>query len=173
MRNYLYAIIFTLVISHAFSLDVTNLRKMLYESKDNTQVAKLFFKQMSMVKNSDEPLLVGFKAMSYFMLCQVTYNPLSKINYFNQGKYFLKSAIQNDQHNIELLFFRFTIQNNAPSILGYSDDLVSDKLILANYLKDNSGNSKRDHDLYQKIRDYLLQCNLCNEKEKELYKRLS
>ena len=53
-------------------------------------------------------------------------SPVSKLSMFKDGRELLETAISNDPDNAEYRFFRLLIQENAPRILGYNDDLKDD-----------------------------------------------
>ncbi len=162
---------FFFTLSHAIT-DIKLLRKLLNESSKNQKTAQLFYEQTKNFKQSGEPILVGFKAMSEFMLCNHTSNLFSKYNHFNEGKKLLETAINQDLKNTELVYFRFITQTNVPILLGYSSKISEDKKFLLNYLKDNFSNANKDVDLYNQIKNYLLQCDACSLAEKENLKKL-
>ena len=69
------------------------------------------------------------------------WNPMSKLNTFNQGKSKIEKAVLSSPENIEIKFLRYSIQRNAPKFLNYSKDLETDKnFILKNQhlVKDES-----------------------------------
>ena len=148
------------------------LRKLLTESPENEQVAETFFMQTKSFNEKDGALLLGFKAMSEFILCKHVFSVFKKLDHFNAGKKILENAIKKDQKNAELIFFRYTVQTNVPAILAYSAKKEEDKQFLIKYLKDNFYNPNKDVDLYQRIKNYLLQCPDCNKYEKETVKKL-
>ncbi len=162
---------FFITLSHGMT-DIKLLRKLLHESSNNQKTAQLFYEQTKNFKQSCEPILVGFKAMSEFMLCNHTSSLFSKYNHFNEGKKLLETAIKQDLKNTELIYFRFITQTNVPSLLGYSSKINGDKIFLLKYLKDAFSNANKDVDLYNQIKNYLLQCNACNQTEKESIKNL-
>lgn len=145
-------------------------RKMLERSVDNKKVANEFYEQFKPIKEDDVPVLIGFKAMSEFMLCKHLLNPLSRLSHFNKGRDLLEEAIKREPASPELLFFRFTTQSTIPSLLNYSDKLKEDKLILINYLK--QGEAVKDKDLFQRVKAYMLINKYCSAAEKALIKNL-
>jgi len=163
-----------LLISLYFHLLVPDLmvyRKLLDTSLENKKAANQFYKQFSKVQAHDEPLLVGFKAMSEFMMSKHLINPMSKYSHFNKGRDLLENAIKRDGNSAELLFFRLTLQSTVPSFLGYHDHINDDKQNLIFYLK---AAKKQDADkvLYERIKTYLLINKYCSTEEKILIKSL-
>jgi hypothetical protein len=159
-------------LSAKAGVDIKFLRKLLNESPKNERAAELFFEQTKNFNETNGPLMLGFKAMSEFMLCNHVSNVFSKLNHFNAGKKTLENAIKKEQKNTELIYFRFTIQTNVPSLLNYAGKIKDDKQFLINYLKDNFSSANKDVDLYKRIKSYLLQCDACNQIEKESIKNL-
>jgi len=57
-----------------------------------------------------------------------------KLKVFKAGRLKLDAAITRESDNAELRFLRLMIQENAPGILGYNDDLEKDKdFIIAHF----------------------------------------
>jgi hypothetical protein len=71
-----------------------------------------------------------------------------KLSLFKSGRNKLEEAISNDEGNVEYHFIRLIVQENAPKILGYRDDLKSDAQLVKNSFKMQSP------ELQQIIRDY-------------------
>jgi len=60
--------------------------------------------------------------------------PKQKLSLFKEGAKKLESEIKKDKGNPEYRFLRLMIQENAPGILGYKDNLDDDKtFLLTNY----------------------------------------
>ena len=59
-----------------------------------------------------------------------------KLNMFKEGHKKLEASIEKDADNTEYRFLRIMIQENAPGILGYKDDLKKD----SEYLRQNFKN---------------------------------
>jgi hypothetical protein len=152
--------------------NVQSFRKLLYESYGNESIARKFHKETRFITNTHPAILQGFKSMSEFMLCAHLSAPWDQLSLFYKGKNQLEAAIKSDPHNAELRYFRFITQTNVPSILGYKNDIESDKIVLIAFLKANSGRSERDHDLFIRIKNYLLQSYSCDENEKKLIRNL-
>lgn len=151
--------------------DLAVYRKQLDSSLKNKAAAKQFYEQMRSIKDNDEPVLLGFRAMSEFILCKQLLNPMSKLSHFNRGRDLLEAAIKRDQKDPELLFFRLSTQSNVPSILRYSSNINEDKLSLIGYLKTGI-HPGTDLILYKRIKNYLLINQHCSAEEKAMIKTL-
>lgn len=154
------------------SADLPGCRKMLDQSVDDKARALLFYEKMKQVSVSDNPVMVGFRAMSEFMQSKHLLNPLRKLSHFNRGRELLEAAINREPASPELIFFRFSTQSNAPALLGYSGQLRGDKGLLIRYLKAHCVYPSGDGELYVKIKAYLLLNPYCSAEEKVLLKTL-
>ena len=55
------------------------------------------------------------------------FNPLSKLATFKKGKNNIELAISKEPENVEIRYIRFSVQKNAPSFLGYNNNLKEDR----------------------------------------------
>ncbi|MGZ3862713.1 MAG: hypothetical protein ACXVPN_15145 [Bacteroidia bacterium] len=168
MKNlFLFIVLFT-VISLKAGNEVPLYRKLFVASVENAELARIFDEKTSTINEQSPPLLMGFRAMCYMVLCKHTLNFFNRLSYFNKGKNLLETSLQKEPNNPELIFFRFSVQTHVPALLGYSGSIKSDKDFLINYLRETSATKNKDVDLYNNIKQYLLQCDRCTSKEKEL-----
>lgn len=160
-------IFFNMYISHP---DLQVYRKLMDQSVENKKVAGQFYERLKTVKEDADPAMLGFKAMSEFMLCKHLFNPISRLSHFNRGRNLLEMAIQRDNQDPELRYFRLSTQSNVPSVLGYNNNIKADKQMLLVYLK--KGAAAENEDVYCRIKSYLLINQHCTAQEKELIKNL-
>lgn len=78
------------------------------------------------------------------------FNPLSKLATFKKGKNNIELAISKEPENVEIRYIRFSVQKNAPSFLGYKNNLKEDR----DFLVKNKKNINSD--LLQKNIETLL-----------------
>ena len=78
------------------------------------------------------------------------FNPLSKLATFKKGKNNIELAISKEPENVEIRYIRFSVQKNAPSFLGYNNNLKEDR----DFLVKNKKNINSD--LLQKNIEKLL-----------------
>ncbi|MBS1759283.1 MAG: hypothetical protein JST23_04085 [Bacteroidetes bacterium] len=78
------------------------------------------------------------------------FNPLSKLATFKKGKNNIELAISKEPENVEIRYIRFSVQKNAPSFLGYNNNLKEDR----DFLVKNKKNINSD--LLQKNIETLL-----------------
>src|SRR3954466_4083785 len=91
-------------------------------SADTKQVEQ----QIDLLKNStiaDKPAFEGALLMKKAGL---VHGAGKKLNLFNGGRKKLEAAITDNNSNAEYRFLRLMIQEHAPKILGYRDDLEKD-----------------------------------------------
>jgi hypothetical protein len=63
------------------------------------------------------------------------FNPIAKIRVFRKTKNKLELLIKNNPNNIDLRYVRLMLQERIPSILGYHNDIETDKVFLKDKLK--------------------------------------
>lgn len=113
----------------ADSIDVEKIRVLYQKSVSDEKSCNEMILLLSEI-NEDKPLLLGYRASGMMMMAKYVQSPFSKLSYFKKGKKMLDEAIDLDVKNIELRFLRFMAQTNAPSFLGYSVNIESDKNII-------------------------------------------
>lgn len=62
-------------------------------------------------------------------------NPVDKLSLFKEGHKKLENAIQLDKSNGEYRFLRLVIQEQAPSFLGYDDEIDEDSKMVREQLR--------------------------------------
>lgn len=100
----------------------------------------------------ENPVLYAYHAAALMTMANHVYWPGTKLDYFNDGKEKLEKAVNFALTNVEIRFIRYSVQNGAPLMLGYSDDMEADKkYILANIDKANWSVKYK-----QEVRDFLI-----------------
>lgn len=143
--------------------DAIKIRDLYYKASANEKSCKELEDYIETTPKINAELLMGYKGISYMLKAKYLWNPIAKLNYFKVGKGYLDKAIKINEQNVELRFLRFAIQSNAPSILNYSDNLTDDKKIIL-----VSFSSIKDTDLKQRIKNYIISCDLCTNYEKSI-----
>lgn len=145
------------VMSFSFftkSQSLIQIRDQFYRAEVNEESADSFYTKMQSVTANASSIMIGYKGMSSFMLCNYSYNPYNKLKYFNEGKSFLDKAIAMSTDNTELRFLRYTIQKNVPSFLGYSSNVNEDKQFVTKKISDSQFKNT-DYDLYNRMVKYI------------------
>jgi len=151
--------------------DIVGYRELLHKSYYSEDLAQLYYKRTSQINAGSLPVLRGYKAMAEFVMIKYTFNPFSKLSHFNKGRKELDAALQADPGNVELVFLRFATQVNAPSFLGYNNNIASDKTILYNFAV--TQNNSTDDDLKGKVTTFLLNSKHTSAAEKRKLKQVN
>jgi hypothetical protein len=132
-------------------------------NKDSSSCAALY-KKASKITSSDN-LVNGYKGAITMMYAGFIKDKAEKLKLVKAGRDILEAAIAKDKENPELILLRFSIQSNAPKILGYNKELESDKkLLLQKY------GSIENKEIKTSIRSLLMQSKLVTAAEKEKLK---
>ena len=108
-------------------------------------------KLLAMTSDHDEKIIVqAYHGAVMMVMARYYFNPLTKWKSFSQGSELLESAIQSEPMNAELRYLRLSIQEHAPSFLGYHQSIEEDKA----FLKNNLGRME-DEELRNTIASYL------------------
>ncbi len=132
--------------------DVDVLRKLLILSNKNLEYARQFKINTDKISTLDNPTIIGYKAMSYFMLSKHLINPYYKLDNFKKGKYYIDKAISLDSNNIELIFLRYCVQINVPRVLKYSSNITKDKIKILAYLNENKNTQNLNNEILDNIK---------------------
>lgn len=145
------SILFVLLsLLHPLStLDLTKVRDAYEHASKNESIAKELYAIVD-AHAAKSTTLMGYKGAVTMMLARFQFNPINKLEYFNNGKTILEKAINRDADNIELIFIRFSVQSYAPSFLKYNKELTRDKYFLLTNIKEVS-----DKDLQKRIVKFL------------------
>lgn len=76
--------------------------------------------------NQTNNLMSAYYGVNLILKSKYLKNPFKKIKYFEKGREILEDAIIKEPDNIELIFLRYTVQKNTPSILMYKKDIEED-----------------------------------------------
>ena len=137
-------------------------RKVYSESMKDKATCEAAYNKISQTKDSDNSLLVGYKAAITIAMSKHLKTTKEKIAYFNKGKALLESAIARDDKNVELRFIRFTIQSNCPAALKYNKNKTADKDFIIENLAGVKNNSVKS-----RIKEYFLQSKDISAEDKQ------
>lgn len=144
----LYLILISISSAHTFSQDadikwIVEQLKTAVDSEDQTE--KIYNKIMLMKTNS--PTFLAYKGTVLVLKAKFSWNPISKLNYLNEGLTFINKAVATDSNNIEIRFIRFSTEYHLPSFLNKSKHLNSDIKIITSGLLEENGKSRYYVDL--------------------------
>ncbi|WP_205502026.1 hypothetical protein [Rufibacter psychrotolerans] len=133
-------------------------------------VAKRFMTLMDKYQGND-PLKLGYKAVSHAIMAKHVWSPMSKLRYLRQSADVFDRAVALDRTDPEVRFLRFSIENYIPRYLNMSPNLEEDKKVfMAAILKHpRSGISAETVKI---MRDFLLRKDLLTEQERKQVEKL-
>lgn len=105
-------------------------RQIYQEAASEEKQCKKLIILLTPYTEKNNPLLSGYKGSATMLMAKYANNPFAKLSYFKKGKKMVEKAIAADEMNVELRFLRFAAQTNAPSFLGYNNDIETDKAFL-------------------------------------------
>jgi len=151
-------------VSFAGAPDLVSIRKMYTDVSKSETNAKDFVAKLSGVSNTDEKILVAYKAASILLDSKFEKKLGEKIDRFKEGAKLLESTIASEPNNIEIRMIRLSIQENVPGITGYKKNIKEDKkYITAHYSEQNAV-------LKEYLKDFVLQSKSFDTKEKQFVK---
>ncbi len=164
MKNIVSFILFSILPLSLYSQGMTleEARKVYAESMHDKATCEAAYKKIASVQNSDNHLLMGYKAAITVAMSKHLKTTKEKISHFNNGKQLMESSIVKDAKNVELRFLRFTIQSNCPAVLKYNKSLTTDKLFIIDNLT-----SVQNTTIRSRIKDFLLQSKNITIEEKQ------
>lgn len=150
--RYLLAISLILTTLSCFACPgLQDVRDAFYSVSEEKAESEHLLEAIVAAGNEAPNVLLAYKGMYYMLQARELFNPYSKWASFRKGKILLDRAIDRDADNAEMRLLRLSAQINAPSFLGYNNNIEADKRVLLNAL----GNIK-DKDLKQRITKFML-----------------
>lgn len=92
-------------------------------------------KEIEIVQASSSPNKIGYEGALLMRKADKLQIPIQKLKYFKQGRIKLESALLDDAANTEYHFLRLAIEEQAPKIVKYHNDIETDKLIVQKNFK--------------------------------------
>lgn len=123
------------------------------------------------VRKINEPsnLEKAYKGVATSMYAKLTGNVARKFSTFHEGKNLVEEALNREPDNAEIRFLRFSVQSQAPWIVGYSENTREDGNMIIKALK--TGKIKADNPFWKKAITFMLESNeLSNTQMNELKK---
>ena len=118
------------------SIDLSEIRHLFVNAPiredDENRLRKIM---LNINSDTDNPVLVCYKGAIEMIRAKYVFNPFVKLELFNKGKELLEKGIKRDTLNPEARFIRFSIQNNLPLMLGYHDEVNTDRQFLQEQTK--------------------------------------
>jgi len=90
---------------------------------------------LAQLKETTIPEKVAYEGALLMKKAGLVKKPKDKLSLFKSGRLKLEAAIQGNEENIEYRFLRLIIQENAPKIVKYKNDLKSDTALIVKSFK--------------------------------------
>lgn len=130
---------------------LAELRSLFAVANVNEAANKRLIELTKSAKLKTNPIEYAYHGAGLMAMANHVYWPGTKLEYFDKGKVKLEKAINFDLKNVELRFIRYSIQNNAPAMLGYYDDIEADRLFILEHI--NATNWSDEYK--QEVRSFL------------------
>ena len=91
--------------------------------------------ELEELKTAPESLKPAFMGTMLMKRASFSGSPSSKLHYFKEGHILLEGAIKKNPDNVEYRFMRLMIQEHAPGVLGYKENIENDCEYIRKYYK--------------------------------------
>lgn len=151
-------------VNFAGTPDLAAIRKMYTDVAKSETNAKDFTEKLSGISNSDDKILVAYKAASILLDSKFESILGNKISRFKEGAKLLEATLKSDPNNIEIRMIRLSIQEDVPGITGYKKNIKEDKKFITTHYAEQTGALK------EYLKDFVLQSKSFSDKEKQFVK---
>ena len=141
--------------------DIASVRKMYPNVGKSEANAKDFTAKLASIANTDENILVAYKAASILLDSKYEKNLSSKMSRFKEGAKLLESTVANEPNSVEIRMIRLSIQENVPGITGYKKNIKEDKAFVLAHVNEQNATLK------EYIKAFILQSKSFSDKEKQ------
>ncbi|GAA4271944.1 hypothetical protein U6A24_10565 [Aquimarina gracilis] len=129
----LFAVFFINTTSE--NITVENIRDAYKVCNQSREHADKFFELTEKATENKGAIYLGYYGAALALKASYSWNPISKMSYFNKARKTIDAAIQAEPDNIELRMIRSSIQTNVPKILGYHKNIEEDRDFILNNLE--------------------------------------
>jgi hypothetical protein len=127
------ALFLTLGTSYAAHSELVQIRSAFVAATQDMSAREDLVQAVSQAE-IEEVYRLAYLGASKTLLAECGYSPWTKWSHFKEGKELIEQAIARSPKNAEFRYLRFLIQFNAPTFLGYGDQLVEDYRFVQAYL---------------------------------------
>lgn len=128
MLVFLFITCFTQIGLSAQSIDIDYLRKNYENAVSNKELCSNMIADLKAKK--DNNVYLAYLGGLQTIWANHTMNPIAKLGTFNEGKRNLEKAVEMASDNIEIRFIRLSVQKNAPTFLGYYQQIEMDEAFI-------------------------------------------
>lgn len=90
----------------------------------------------------------GFHAVAELMLAEEAWNPMDKLQRFNEWKPVLEAVLSELPRDPDMALLRLGVQQHVPGFLNYRDDMVQDQSIVQQGLDNHHWAKDVEHQLF-------------------------
>ncbi|MEP7277476.1 MAG: hypothetical protein ABI813_02430 [Bacteroidota bacterium] len=92
-------------------------------------------RQLALLKTTNITGKTAYEGALLMKKAGIVGGPKKKLDLFKAGRKLLEATLNKDSSNTEFRFLRLMIQEHAPGILGYKDELEKDRLFIKSNFK--------------------------------------
>lgn len=140
-----------LSFNYSAQLDMKLLRQLFAVASVDESSNEKLIEMTKSAQLEDDPLTYAYHAGAIMSMANHVYWPGTKLSCFNEGKLKLEKAVNFALKNVEIRFIRYSIQNSAPQILGYYENVQEDKRFILHNIETTNWTSEYK----QEIKDFL------------------
>lgn len=166
MRSLVIFLVLTFIAGRIFSQDEV-LRKMFFAAQ--TESAKKDFYNYCVNLQNKTNTQIAYSGVAAAMYAEVVSNVSDKLQFFNSGKSIIEKSIARDSYNPELRFLRFSVQEKAPRMLGYSSNLEEDADLI--YYALTNGYANKNDNYWSTVIKFIVASGV-SENTKSKFKKL-
>ncbi|MDB0025116.1 hypothetical protein N9D95_01055 [Flavobacteriales bacterium] len=105
-------------------------------------------------QNPSNAQALGFHAVAELMLAEEAWNPMDKLQRFNEWKPLLEAVLSELPRDPDMALLRLGVQEHVPLFLDYHDDMTRDQAIVQQGLDQQHWAADPEHQLF--VREVLL-----------------
>lgn len=109
--------------------ELKQLRMSFHKSVVDEDKVQSFYQLTSMVESCDV-VVQSYKAAGHVMKAKTTWNPVEKLRLVLKYQGVINSLIEENPHNVEVRFLRFSIAYYLPDMFGFKKSMQLDKKAL-------------------------------------------
>lgn len=94
--------------------------------------------EIDLIKLSDTKGKLGYTGALLMKEADLVKRPKRKLDLFIAGRKMLETALLTDNDNVEFRFLRLTVQEHAPKVVKYHNDIQRDKAMIVSKFKELS-----------------------------------
>ncbi len=125
-----YNLIILLMLLSSTDCDMELIRRDYHGIRDKNSQDEF----LSTYRNKDCKTYTPYVASVIMQQAQYAGMPTKKLKYFREGKSMLEDYISHNPDDLEARYVRVLVQENIPGILGYKDNIDSDKSFVASHI---------------------------------------